>query len=135
MKEASPFERVLVISLGAVLLASAVASVELHLRTRGVFTAHEREVAMTRRLSDDRAELLMKVHRASLPGSIASGAQELGLKGATGANTVTIVEKDDGSMVWSAETLARLATIDEAAAKAKEQQAKSKGQSRRGGAS
>lgn len=129
MKSPSLFERILVVSLGAALLVSAVASVELHHRTRKVFAAHEREVALTRRLSDDRSELLMKVHRASLPGNIASGAAELGLSGATGANTVTIVEEEDGRMAWSEETLARLAALDRAAA---EKEAK-KAQGRRTG--
>lgn len=109
MTTPSMFERVLVVVLGAGLLANAVASVELHHRTRQTFTAHEREADLMRRLSDDRSELLMKVHRASLPGNIAAGAAELGLKGATGANTVTMVQEEDGRIVWSEETLARLA--------------------------
>lgn len=109
MTAPSAFERGLVVVLGLVLLASAFASVELHHRTRQTFTAHEREADLMRRLSDDRSELLMKVHRASLAGNITQGAAELGLKGATGAETVTMVEEPDGRIVWSRETEARLA--------------------------
>ena len=38
----------------------------------------------------------MKVRRASLPGSISAGAAMLDLSGATGADTVTLVEAPDG---------------------------------------
>ena len=58
----------------------------------------------------------MKVRRASLPGSIVAGARELGLKGATGDNTVTLVRAKDGTVVLSEETKARIAA--EAAAQA-----------------
>ena len=40
----------------------------------------------------------MKVRRASLAGNIAAGASMLGLEGATGADTVTLVERADGSI-------------------------------------
>ena len=116
MSRTSPIELVWVAVLGFALFVSALSLVDLHYRTRQVFVAHERELDTARKLLDDQAELQMKVRRASLPGSIVAGARELGLKGATGDNTVTLVRAKDGTVVLSEETKARIAA--EAAAQA-----------------
>lgn len=84
--------------LGAVLVGSAFMLIGLHVEMRQTFVEHEHEMDVHRRLLDDQAELEMKVRRASLPGSIAAGAGMLDLTGATGANTVTLVEAADGSI-------------------------------------
>ena len=82
--------------LGIVLVGSAFCLVDLHFQMRQLFVAHEHEMDVHRRLLDDQAELEMKVRRASLPGSISAGAAMLDLSGATGADTVTLVEAPDG---------------------------------------
>ncbi len=101
--------------LGLVLFASAMTLVELQRRTRLMFVEHEREMDIERRLLDDQADLLMKVRRASLPGTIASGAEELGLVGATGETTIVLVEDEAGGMSIPDEVVKRLR--EEAAAR------------------
>lgn len=86
--------------LGIVLVGSAFCLVDLHFQMRQLFVAHEHEMDVHRRLLDDQAELEMKVRRASLPGSISAGAAMLDLSGATGADTVTLVEAPDGRIAF-----------------------------------
>lgn len=120
--------------LGATLLASAFSLVDLQYRTRRVFVEHERELDVARRLQDDRSELQMLVRRASLPGNIVEGAREMGLRGATGDNTVMLVLDADGRVTLSKETAARIeaekSAAEEAARKAREKAEKAR---RRGG--
>ena len=98
MRQVARSELIWAVLLGAALFASAVALVELHCRARQLYIDHEREVDVHRRLLDEQADLEMKVRRASLAGNIAAGASMLGLEGATGADTVTLVERADGSI-------------------------------------
>ncbi len=114
MKSVSRMELFLFFFLGAVLFGGALCLVELHCRTRLLFVAHEHELDIARRLQDDQAELLMKVRRAALPGSIAENAAELGLAGAAGGNTYTLIEKPDGTMAFSQESSRRLAEAEAA---------------------
>ena len=121
MRSVSKVELGLVAVLGAVLFTSALALVEIHYRTRLLFVAQERAVDLERRLLDDQAELQMKVRRAALPGTISAGAAMMGLEGATGNNTYTLVEEPDGRIAFSRETQARL---EEAEAYAAQEAAK-----------
>lgn len=94
--------------LGIVLTVSSFMMVELQDKTRRVFVAHEREVDMGRKLLDDQLELQMLVRKAALPSQIASGAKQIGLEGANGANTFTFVVSKNGKVAYSAQTKARL---------------------------
>lgn len=112
MRSVSKAELGLVAVLGVVLFASALALVEIHYRTRLLFVAQERAVDMERRLLDDQAELQMKVRRAALPSTISAGAAMMGLEGASGSNTYTLVGYPDGRVALSRETQARLDEAD-----------------------
>ena len=101
-----------VLVLGMLLFASAVALVEVQYRTRLLFVEHEHEVDVTRRLMDDEAELLMQVRRASLPGSISAQAEALGMRGATGDDTITLVERGAGRIEYSSDTQRRMAAAE-----------------------
>lgn len=116
MRSVSRMELFWAALLGIALFASAICLVELQYRTRVLFVEHEHEADLTRRLLDDQAELLMKVRRAALPGEIAEGAAALGLEGATGDTTVTLVALPSGAMALSDETKARIAAADAAEA-------------------
>ena len=96
MRPVTRAELLWTVVLGIVLVGSAFCLVDLHFQMRQLFVAHEHEMDVHRRLLDDQAELEMKVRRASLPGSISAGAAMLDLSGATGADTVTLVEAPDG---------------------------------------
>ena len=96
MKSVSRTELVWAIALGFALFASALVLVDLHWQARQLFVAHEHEADVHRRLLDDQANLEMQVRRASLAGNIGAGASMLDLAGATGVDTVTLVESPDG---------------------------------------
>ena len=108
MRSVSRAELIAVFLLGIILFASAIALVELHYRSRLLFVEHEHEVGIARRLLDDPAELQMKVRRAALPGTISAGAQMMGLEGATGAVTYTLVADAQGRIDFAEETKARV---------------------------
>ena len=108
MRSVSRVQLAAVFILGLILFASALALVELHYRSRLLFVAHEHEVGIARRLLDDQADLQMKVHRAALPGTISAGAAMLGLEGASGANTYTLVETPSGDIEFAEETKVRV---------------------------
>lgn len=95
MRPVTRAELLWTVVLGIVLVGSAFCLVDLHFQMRQLFVAHEHEMDVHRRLLDDQAELEMKVRRASLPGSISAGAAMLDLSGATGADTVTLVEEPE----------------------------------------
>ena len=96
MKSVSRTELVWAVALGLALFASALVLVDLHWRARQLFVAHEHEADVHRRLLDAQANLEMQVRRASLAGNIGAGASMLDLAGATGIDTVTLVESPDG---------------------------------------
>ena len=108
MRSVSRAELIAVFLLGIILFASAIALVEIHYRSRLLFVEHEHEVGIARRLLDDQAELQMKVRRAALPGTISAGAQMMGLEGATGAVTYTLVADAQGRIDFAEETKARV---------------------------
>ncbi len=108
MRSVSRAELIAVFLLGIILFASAIALVELHYRSLLLFVEHEHEVGIARRLLDDQAELQMKVRRAALPGTISAGAQMMGLEGATGAVTYTLVADAQGRIDFAEETKARV---------------------------
>ena len=108
MRSVSRAELIAVFLLGIILFASAIALVELHYRSRLLSVEHEHEVGIARRLLDDQAELQMKVRRAALPGTISAGAQMMGLEGATGAVTYTLVADAQGRIDFAEETKARV---------------------------
>lgn len=91
MRQVSKMDLVVVAVLGLVLFALAITLVNVQYRARTLFVEHERAVDVGRRLADDEAHLLLKVRKASLPGSIADGAGALGLEVARGENTVNLV--------------------------------------------
>ncbi len=74
-----------------VTLGLAVTLVHQRYEIRTLFVEHERAVDVSRRLSDDQADLLLKIRRAALPSAITQGAQELGLEEAKSENTVSLV--------------------------------------------
>lgn len=96
MKSVARAEIIWAAVLGAALFLSALGLVELHWQARQLFVAHEHEADVHRRLLDDQANLEMQVRRASLAGNIGAGAAMLDLAGATGVDTVTLVESPDG---------------------------------------
>ena len=112
MRQVSRIEVFWALLLGVVLFVSGVALIELHCRARQIYIEHERELDVQRRLLDEQADLEMKVRRASLAGSIGAGAAMLGLEGATGADTVTLVEHPDGSIGLTDELRRELEAID-----------------------
>ena len=96
MKSVARAEIIWAAVLGVALFLSALGLVELHWQARQLFVAHEHEADVHRRLLDDQANLEMQVRRASLAGNIGAGAAMLDLAGATGVDTVTLVEAPDG---------------------------------------
>lgn len=112
MRQVSRIEVFWALLLGVVLFVSGVALIELHCRARQIYIEHERELDVQRRLLDEQADLEMKVRRASLAGSIGAGAAMLGLEGATGADTVTLVEHPDGSIGLTDELRRELEALD-----------------------
>lgn len=96
MKSVARAEIIWAAVLGVALFLSALGLVELHWQARQLFVAHEHEADVHRRLLDDQVNLEMQVRRASLAGNIGAGAAMLDLAGATGVDTVTLVEAPDG---------------------------------------
>lgn len=105
MRQVSVLELVLIAVLGIVLLILAFTQVNVQYRARTLFVEHERAVDVGRRLADDQADLLLRVRRASLPGSIAEGAAKLGLETARGENTVNLVVDDQKRVTVATEAL------------------------------
>lgn len=91
MRQVNLLELCLVCILGVILFVMAITLVNVQYRARTLFVEHERAVDVGRRLADDQADLLLKVRKAALPGSIAEGATGLGLEVARGENTVNLV--------------------------------------------
>lgn len=91
MRQVNLLELCVVFVLGIVLFILAITLVNVQYRARTLFVEHERAVDVGRRLADDQADLLLKVRKAALPGSIAEGAAGLGLDVARGENTVNLV--------------------------------------------
>lgn len=112
MRQVSRIEVFWALLLGVALFVSGVALIELHCRARQIYIEHERELDVQRRLLDEQADLEMKVRRVSLAGSIGAGVAMLGLEGATGADTVTLVEHPDGSIGLTDELRRELEAID-----------------------
>ena len=98
MKSVARAEIIWAAVLGVALFLSALGLVELRWQARQLFVAHEHEADVHRRLLDDQANLEMQVRRASLAGNIGAGAAMLDLAGATGVDTVTLVEAPDGGI-------------------------------------
>ena len=82
--------------------------------------AHARAVDVGRRLADDEAHLLLKVRKASLPGSIADGAGALGLEVARGENTVNLVVDEHHRVTFAPDTAAAQAVAADGKAGASE---------------
>lgn len=78
-------------TIGSILLGLSFLLVHQQYRARSLFIQHEQAQDVARRLADDEADLLLKVRRASLPGSIAGGAEKMKLVPATDENTVELV--------------------------------------------
>ena len=91
MRQVNAFELGTVLFLGVTLFALAIVLVNVQYRARTLFVEHERAVDIGRRLADDQADLLLRVRKASLPGSLADGAASLGMVSARGENTVNLV--------------------------------------------
>ena len=102
MRQVSKMDLVVVAVLGLVLFALAITLVNVQYRARTLFVEHERAVDVGRRLADDEAHLLLKVRKASLPGSIADGAGALGLEVARGENTVNLVVDEHHRVTFEA---------------------------------
>lgn len=106
MRQVSKMDLVVVAVLGLVLFALAITLVNVQYRARTLFVEHERAVDVGRRLADDEAHLLLKVRKASLPGSIADGAGALGLEVARGENTVNLVVDEHHRVTFAPDTAA-----------------------------
>jgi cell division protein FtsL len=109
--------------LGAVLFVMSLMLVNKQYEMRTLFVEHERAVDVGRRLGDDQADLLLKVRRASLPGSIAQGAAALGLVQAGNDNTINLVVDSSKRVEIAPDTAAAIREARESAeaeAKAKE---------------
>ena len=91
MRQVNGLELAVVFVLGIVLFSLAITLVNVQYRARTLFVEHERAVDIGRRLADDQADLLLRVRKASLPGSLADGAASLGMVSARGENTVNLV--------------------------------------------
>ena len=74
MRQVNVLELAVVFVLGIVLFSLAITLVNVQYRARTLFVEHERAVDIGRRLADDQADLLLRVRKASLPGSLADGA-------------------------------------------------------------
>ena len=80
MRQVSKMDLVVVAVLGLVLFALAITLVNVQYWARTRFVEHERAVDVGRRLADDEAHQLLKVRKASLPGSIFFFVCALGLE-------------------------------------------------------
>ena len=103
MRQVSKMDLVVVAVLGLVLFALAITLVDVG-----------------RRLADDEAHLLLKVRKASLPGSIADGAGALGLEVARGENTVNLVVDEHHRVTFAPDTAAAQAAAADGKAGASE---------------
>ena len=112
MRQVSKMDLVVVAVLGLVLFALAITLVNVQYRARTLFVEHER--------ADDEAHLLLKVRKASLPGSIADGAGALGLEVARGENTVNLVVDEHHRVTFAPDTAAAQAAAADGKAGASE---------------
>ena len=90
MRQVNVLELAVVFVLGIVLFSLAITLVNVQYRARTLFVEHERAVDIGRRLADDQADLLLRVRKASLPGSLADGAASLGMASARGEHTLNL---------------------------------------------
>ncbi len=106
MRQVNNMDLAVVSVLGVVLFVLAMTLVNVQYRARTLFVEHERAVDVGRKLADDEANLLLKVRKASLPGSIAEGAGALGLEVARGENTVNLVVDEHHRVTFAPDTAA-----------------------------
>ena len=104
MRQVNNMDLAVVSVLGVVLFVLAMTLVNVQYRARTLFVEHERAVDVGRKLADDEANLLLKVRKASLPGSIAEGADALGLEVARGENTVNLVVDEHHRVTFAPDT-------------------------------
>ncbi len=104
MRQVNNMDLAVVSVLGVVLFVLAMTLVNVQYRARTLFVEHERAVDVGRKLADDEANLLLKVRKASLPGSIAEGAGSLGLEVARGENTVNLVVDEYHRVTFAPDT-------------------------------
>lgn len=104
MRQVNNMDLAVVSVLGVVLFVLAMTLVNVQYRARTLFVEHERAVDVGRKLADDEANLLLKVRKASLPGSIAEGAGSLGLEVARGENTVNLVVDEHHRVTFAPDT-------------------------------
>ena len=104
MRQVNNMDLAVVSVLGVVLFVLAMTLVNVQYRARTLFVEHERAVDVGRKLADDEANLLLKVRKASLPGSIAEGAGSLGLEVARGENTGNLVVDEHHRVTFAPDT-------------------------------
>lgn len=119
MRQVNLFELCLVCVLGIILFVMAITLVNVQYRARTLFVEHERAVDVGRRLADDQADLLLKVRKAALPGSISEGAKGLGLEVARGENTVNLVVDEHHRVSFAPDAILMNQEEDERDPKAK----------------
>lgn len=119
MRQVNLFELCLVCVLGIILFVMAITLVNVQYRARTLFVEHERAVDVGRRLADDQADLLLKVRKAALPGSISEGAKGLGLEVAHGENTVNLVVDEHHRVSFAPDAILTNQEEDERDPKAK----------------
>lgn len=119
MRQVNLFELCLVCVLGIILFVMAITLVNVQYRARTLFVEHERAVDVGRRLADDQADLLLKVRKAALPGSISEGAKGLGLEVARGENTVNLVVDEHHRVSFAPDAILANQEEDERDPKAK----------------
>ena len=119
MRQVNLFELCLVCVLGIILFVMAITLVNVQYRARTLFVEHERAVDVGRRLADDQADLLLKVRKAALPGSISEGAKGLGLEVARGENTVNLVVDEHHRVSFAPDAILTNKEEDERDPKAK----------------
>ena len=95
MKRMGLLQFLFLLGLTILVVGLAVTLVNQRYEIRTLFVEHERAVDVGRRLSDDQADLLLRIRRAALPSNILQGADALGLDGAKSENTVSIVMDDN----------------------------------------
>ena len=104
MRQVNNMDLAVVSVLGGGLFVLAMTLVNVQYLARTLFVEHERAVDVGRKLADDEANLLLKVRKASLPGSIAEGAGSLGLEVARGENTVNLVVDEHHRVTFAPDT-------------------------------
>ena len=120
MRQVSKMDLVVGGVVGRVLFAFAFTLVTVLYWGRRLLLELLRAVDVGRRLADDEAHLLLKVRKASLPGSIADGAGALGLEVARGENTVNLVVDEHHRVTFAPDTAAAQAAAADGKAGASE---------------